>query len=136
MLPMRPDSISFSGPLARAARFLATGSMSGGAFGIALLGGTLVGAFATALVRGRLRFTRPAPGQARQALAGGVLMGIGGALAGGCNIGQGLTGLATLSVKSLIVVAAILAGMRIALAWLERRPARRPTAGGKAAAQA
>ena len=123
MAAVRPDSISFAGPLARAARSLATGSLSGGIFGLALLAGTMVGAFFAALARGRFRFVRPTREQAAHSLAGGVLMGLGGGLAGGCNIGHGLTGLAALSVKSLIVVAAIVAGMLIALAWLQRRPA-------------
>lgn len=123
MAAVRPDSISFSGPLARAARALATGSVSGGVFGLALLGGTMLGAFVSALVRGRFRFTKPTAEQAAYALVGGALMGLGGGLAGGCNIGHGLTGLASLSLKSLIVVAAIVVGMLIALAWLDRRPA-------------
>jgi uncharacterized membrane protein YedE/YeeE len=92
-------------------------------FGIALLGGTMLGAFVAALVRGRFRLTKPTREQAAYALFGGALMGLGGGLAGGCNIGHGLTGLASLSLKSLIVVAAIVAGMLIALAWLDRRPA-------------
>jgi uncharacterized membrane protein YedE/YeeE len=47
-------------------------------------------------------------------------MGIGATLAGGCNIGQGLSGVSTLSVGSFIAVAAIFAGMRLGLAWLQR----------------
>jgi uncharacterized membrane protein YedE/YeeE len=121
MAAVRPDSISFSGPLARAARALATGSLSGGVFGVALLAGTMIGAFVTALARGRFRVARPTREQAVHSLVGGVLMGLGGGLAGGCNIGHGLTGLATLSLKSLVVVAGIVAGMLIALAWLYRQ---------------
>jgi hypothetical protein len=122
MAAVRPDSISFAGPLARAVRAIAGGTLSGGLFGIALLAGTMLGAFATALVRGRFRVTWPAREQVAYALVGGVLMGLGGGLAGGCNIGHGLTGLAALSLKSLIVVTAIVAGMLAALAWLYRRP--------------
>jgi hypothetical protein len=122
MAAVRPDSISFSGPLARAARALATGSLSGGVFGIALLAGTALGAVGAAVVRGRFRLVHPTREQAAYALVGGVLMGLGGGLAGGCNIGHGLTGLAALSLKSLIVVLAIVVGMLIALAWLDRRP--------------
>ncbi len=42
-------------------------------------------------IRGPLR--TPEPARATRALAGGVLMGIGGTVAHGCNIGNGLTGL-------------------------------------------
>ena len=123
MAAVRPDSISFAGPLARAARALAAGTLSGGVFGVALLVGTLAGAFVTALVRRRFRLIRPTLQQAAYSLVGGALMGLGGGLAGGCNIGHGLTGLAALSVKSVIVVAAIVTGMLVALAWLYRQPA-------------
>ena len=41
---------------------------------------------------------------------GGVLMGVGGVTALGCTIGQGLSGLSTLALGSLIALAAILGG--------------------------
>lgn len=43
-------------------------------------------------------------------LAGAMLMGVGGVCAMGCTIGQGLSGISTLSATSLVAVAAILAG--------------------------
>jgi uncharacterized protein len=43
-------------------------------------------------------------------LVGAVLMGVGGVTAMGCTVGQGLSGISTLSVTSFIAVAAILAG--------------------------
>jgi uncharacterized protein len=43
-------------------------------------------------------------------LGGAVLMGVGGVTAMGCTIGQGLSGISTLSISSFIAVAAILAG--------------------------
>jgi uncharacterized protein len=43
-------------------------------------------------------------------LAGGVLMGVGGVTAYGCTIGQGLSGISTLSLGSLLAVTAIVAG--------------------------
>jgi uncharacterized membrane protein YedE/YeeE len=48
-------------------------------------------------------------------LIGAVLMGVGGVVAMGCTIGQGLSGLSTLSLGSFIAVAAILAGAVLAL---------------------
>jgi uncharacterized protein len=50
-------------------------------------------------------------------LAGAVLMGIGGVTAMGCTVGQGLSGISTLSVASFIAVAAILAGAVAALKY-------------------
>ena len=43
-------------------------------------------------------------------LAGAVLMGIGGVAAMGCTVGQGLSGLSTLSATSVVAVSAIVAG--------------------------
>ena len=43
-------------------------------------------------------------------LAGGVLMGVGGVVAMGCTIGQGLSGIATLSLGSFIALGGIVAG--------------------------
>ena len=43
-------------------------------------------------------------------LAGGVLMGVGGVVAMGCTIGQGLSGIATLSIGSFIALGGIVAG--------------------------
>ncbi|HYW58708.1 MAG TPA: YeeE/YedE family protein [Polaromonas sp.] len=43
-------------------------------------------------------------------LAGAVLMGVGGVAAMGCTIGQGLSGISTLSATSFVAVAAIIVG--------------------------
>ncbi|MET0312456.1 MAG: YeeE/YedE family protein [Burkholderiaceae bacterium] len=43
-------------------------------------------------------------------LAGGVLMGVGGVTAMGCTIGQGLSGISTLSANSFVAVAGIVLG--------------------------
>lgn len=50
-------------------------------------------------------------------LLGAVLMGVGGVTAVGCTIGQGLSGLSTLSLGSFLAVAAIIAGAVLALRW-------------------
>jgi hypothetical protein len=42
-------------------------------------------------------------------------MGIGGVMAFGCSIGQGLTGISTLALASFIAVAGILAGAGLGL---------------------
>jgi len=53
-------------------------------------------------------------------LVGAALMGVGGVTALGCTVGQGLSGVSTLSLGSFIAVAAIVAGAAAALrlqAW-------------------
>jgi hypothetical protein len=50
-------------------------------------------------------------------------MGVGGVLARGCTIGQGLTGTSTLSIAAPIAVLAMVVGARVGLAHLiEGRP--------------
>jgi hypothetical protein len=44
-------------------------------------------------------------------------MGVGGVTALGCTIGQGLSGLSTLSLGSFITLAAIVVGALLALRW-------------------
>ena len=41
--------------------------------------------------------------------------------AGGCNIGNGLTGASTISAHSFLAFAAMLLGLRAGLWWLQRR---------------
>lgn len=48
-------------------------------------------------------------------LGGAVLMGVGGVCAMGCTVGQGLSGIATLSATSIVAVAAIITGAVAAL---------------------
>ena len=50
-------------------------------------------------------------------LLGGVLMGVGGVTAIGCSVGQGLSGVSTLALGSLLALAAIVAGSVAALRW-------------------
>ena len=50
-------------------------------------------------------------------LAGAVLMGVGGVTAMGCTVGQGLSGLSTLSLSSFLALAGILAGSYAGLRW-------------------
>jgi uncharacterized membrane protein YedE/YeeE len=57
-------------------------------------------------------------------LIGAVLMGVGGVTAMGCTVGQGLSGISTLSLTSAIAIAGIvlgaLAGLRVQIWLLER----------------
>ena len=50
-------------------------------------------------------------------MSGAVLMGVGGVTAMGCTVGQGLSGISTLSATSFVAVAAILTGAVVALKY-------------------
>jgi uncharacterized protein len=84
------------------------------------------GVVAGGAVLGERRLRRPDLARAGRAAVGGLLMGAGGSLAHGCNIGHGLTGLSLLSFGSLLATACMAAGAL--LTWrllLAPRPALR-----------
>jgi hypothetical protein len=125
---VRPASLTFAGPLAHGAQLVIRADATPPLFGVALVLGTLAGALIAALLSRRFRLVQPAPGQIGRALAGGSMMGVGAVFAGGCNIGQGLSGVSTLAAGAFLAVGAIVAGMWLGLAWLTRAEARRAVA--------
>ncbi|MDO5619966.1 MAG: YeeE/YedE family protein [Paracoccus sp. (in: a-proteobacteria)] len=109
-------SVSFVGPVGDGLLWLMLSTGRALVFGVAVVGGTFLGAFGMTVLMRDLRiesFTTPR--QTVKAIAGGVLMGFGGVLALGCSIGQGLSGVSTLSLASLVAFAGILAGIAVAL---------------------
>ena len=89
-------------------------------FGAALMMGTIVGAFSASMMLNSFRLEGfSSKADTGRHMAGGLLMGLGGALAIGCTFGQGVSGLATLSLGSMIAVAGIVAGARLGLYQLE-----------------
>jgi uncharacterized membrane protein YedE/YeeE len=116
-----PASLVVAGPLARSFAWLTMRlSTTGTLFGLLFIPGVLVGAFASALLSRSFRWVAPAGDRVGAYLLGGTLMGAGAMFAGGCNIGQGLTGVATVSLGSLIAVVGILGGMLFGL-WRMNR---------------
>ncbi len=105
-------SISFVGPMGDGMLWLMLSTGRALSFGVAIVAGTLLGALATALLARDFRVESfGATGQILRAMAGGILMGFGGVLALGCSIGQGLGGVSTLSLASLVAFSGILAGI-------------------------
>lgn len=125
--PRPLTSLSFVGPVAESLLYLqmAVGRPAGPP--LAMVAGVLLGAGLLAQVQRTARwegFARPAD-MLRSAL-GGLLMGLGGVLALGCSIGQGLAGLATLSLASVPAAAGIALG---ALLVFQCGPIRRQAPG-------
>ena len=80
-------------------------------FGIAGVLGMLAGSAVTALVTRTFRWEGfGSVEDIANHVAGAVLMGFGGVTALGCTIGQGLTGISTLAVGSILSFAAIITG--------------------------
>lgn len=117
--PRAPSSLSYVGPVAQSLALVATGSTSA-PFGPALVVGTLLGAAALAPSAGGFRLEGFVSGaDLARHLVGAALMGVGGTVAMGCTIGQGLSGVSTLSATSLVATLAIVAGAAWALRYLE-----------------
>jgi uncharacterized membrane protein YedE/YeeE len=90
-------------------------------FGIASVAGVVLGSFAYAIVSRQFRWEGFASLQdLRTQLTGAVLMGFGGVTAMGCTVGQGMSGLSTLALGSLLAVASIVAGAVATMQWQQR----------------
>lgn len=114
--PVRLASLTFIAPIGESLQYLmlSTGTRLG--FGVSVVGGVIMGALVMALLR--RDFTLRAfdgPGQMLRSMAGGTLMGIGGVMALGCSIGQGLSGLSTLALTAFAALAGIVVGARLGI---------------------
>ena len=120
----RPEALSFTAPLANAADLLTywTDKNTVATFGVTMALGVLVGSFASAWLRGEAKLESFAnAAELRDHLIGGLLMGVGGVTALGCSVGNGVTGLAMLSVGAALAVAGIVVGALLALRMHARR---------------
>jgi len=123
------ESLSFVAPLAYSLELLMlwTDKSLHPTFGIALVLGTVAGAAVHAVATRTFRWEGFASlADLRNQVAGAVLMGAGGVTALGCTIGQGLSGLSTLSIGSMLAVAGIVAGsvatLKVLVWQAEREP--------------
>jgi uncharacterized membrane protein YedE/YeeE len=115
------ESLSFVGPLAYLLELLLlwTDASLHVSFGVASALGGVAGSAVYALYSGTFRWEGFASlTDLRNQLAGAVLMGFGGVTALGCTIGQGMSGVSTLAIGSLIAVAGIVAGCVATLKYI------------------
>lgn len=112
------EALSFTGPVALgldALMYFSDGTKRL-TIGLVSVLGVCLGSFLSAWSQGTLKlegFSNTA--DMRRHIVGASLMGLGAVLAMGCSIGQGLSGLSTLSLASLIASLAILVGAYAAL---------------------
>ncbi|MBT8446723.1 MAG: YeeE/YedE family protein [Gammaproteobacteria bacterium] len=110
------QSFTFVGPLGETLEF---GLSAGGlavTFGMAAVAGVMAGSFIYGLTTGQLRWEGyRGGGELLRNIAGGALLGVGGVLALGCTVGQGLTGISTLSAGSLLATLSTLAAMALTI---------------------
>ena len=122
VVPVQPASLSFVKPVGDAIDWLERSTALGlPGFGAASVFGVVAGALVSSWMSGTARLAGFADrGDVLRHLLGGIAMGFGGVMALGCTIGQGVTGISTLAVQSLIACSAIVLGAVLALKRLER----------------
>ena len=85
-------------------------------FGVSALFGVILGSFVYAILSRSFRIEWFVNlGDFTNHMVGAVLMGIGGVLAMGCTIGQGVTGVSTLAIGSFIAMGAIILGSALTM---------------------
>lgn len=114
--PVRMESYTFVAPTGEGIMYLLTFTGSTINFGIAAVAGVILGSFLYAVATGRFRIeTFTDRGDMIRHMLGGIAMGFGGVLALGCTIGQGVTGLSTLALGSLISLISIVFGSALTM---------------------
>ncbi len=109
--PVRLESFSFVAPVANALQYVMTFTGAKINFGVAAVFGVIAGSFLYAIFTKKFRVeTFSTRTDMLNHLAGAMLMGFGGVLALGCTIGQGISGMSTLALGSMITLASIIFG--------------------------
>ncbi len=111
------QSFTFINPMGETLAYMANpGNSLLITFGVGALVGVLLGSFAYALVSRsfRIEWFYDLRDFINHAI-GAVLMGVGGVLAVGCTIGQGISGVSTLSLGSMLALASIILGSALTM---------------------
>ena len=112
-----PEGPSYTAPLGRTLIFLMTSTAGGVTFSVGSVVGVALGAMAGSTYRGLFRWEAcEDPRELGRQLSGAAMMGVGGVVAMGCSVGQGITATATLAWSGPVTLAAIglgaVAGLR------------------------
>jgi hypothetical protein len=106
------QSLTFIGPTGHIVQYLKQGfSEVFLTFGVATVFGVVVGSFLYTVIFRKVRIEWFVSwNDFLMHAIGALLMGVGGVLAMGCTIGQGITGVSTLALGSILTIVAIIAG--------------------------
>lgn len=117
--PQRVESLTYVLPPGEMIQYLLTFTGAEIDFGIGAMIGTILGAWITSATRARFRLEAYDDArEMRRHLLGAFLMGTGGVAALGCTVGQGISGMATLSLGAPMALAAIFAGAILGIRYL------------------
>jgi uncharacterized membrane protein YedE/YeeE len=105
------EGLSFTAPLGRTLIWLMTSTAGGVSFSVGAVFGVMVGALAGSIWRGLFRWEAcEDPRDLGRQVSGAAMMGIGGVVALGCSVGQGVSAFATLAWSGPVTLAAIVVG--------------------------
>ncbi len=108
-------SVTFTGPSTDTLMTLVSSETIVFSFGVGLVPGVFVGSMLAAVVKREWKIERFEPSVPMERyILGGVSMGFGAMLAGGCAVGAGMTGGAALSLTAWVAVASMWAGALVA----------------------
>ncbi len=114
--PIPVESFTFVAPVSDTLQYVMTFTGSTIKFGIAAVFGVIVGSFLYAVAWGKFRIeTFTSRDDMVNHIFGGALMGFGGIVGLGCTIGQGVTGVSTLAMGSLITLIMIIFGSALTM---------------------
>lgn len=113
------EAPSFTAPLGRTILYFMTSTAGGITFSVGLVGGVLGGAFLGSLIRGLFKWEAcEDPRELGRQVGGAALMGVGGTIALGCSIGQGVSAMSVLAFSAPVTLASIVVGGLIGLRQL------------------
>ena len=114
--PIPLEGRSFISPVGNTLSYLMTYTGSVINFGIAVVLGMIFGSFLYSIATGGFRIESfNDKSDLVNHLVGGVLMGFGGVMSLGCTIGQGITGMSTLALGSVMALVSIIFGCVLTL---------------------
>lgn len=113
--PVEVEAYSFVAPIGQGLLYVMTAANTPD-FAIAAVGGVIAGAAIGSLFQREFRWEACDDArELRRQILGAAMMGVGGVLAVGCTIGQGLSAMSLLSASAPVTVLSILAGARLGL---------------------
>ena len=114
-------SLNFVSPTANTLQYLMTFTGSTISFSIATVFGMILGAFLASVISGSFAVVGFADkNDVIRHLLGGTLMGFGAVTALGCTVGQGIGGVSTLAIGSIIAIISIMIGGFVGFKMMER----------------
>ena len=118
------SSVTFVYPTAQTLEFFSFFQVTELSFGVSIILGVISGAFIMSKFNRKYSFgctSNLQHSKVKYNMIGGALMGVGGVLAIGCTVGQGLTGMSTLAIASVVAICSIMGSAFITEKYLGKK---------------